>query len=330
MNNQMPLLKWGTDCLVSQGYSIQQSPEMLLSTPWSTVIRFSTSVGNVYLKETAPFISLEPHIFKALAEKFNANVPVVIAINDNLHCFLTNDAGKPLRETLKAEFRPDLLCQAIIQFAEIQRATEVHIDTFIKLGVPDWRLDKFPVLYDQMISQTAFLNEEGITNKELEILQNLSPQFSSQCASLSNYGIPETLGFHDFHDNNILIEPNTKKMTFIDFGETAIIHPFFSLYTCLWQSMKHHGVMEGDSTYQKLQEACFENWLKFITKDKLLEVFILIKLLWSIYSALDCYRVMVGVDLQAYRSFYANRPSLLGKYLREYIVHHREQGETVF
>ena len=319
MDNQIQILKWGTDCLVSNGYSIEQSPEILLSTPWSTVIRFSTSTGKIYLKETAPSIFLELQIFRLLSQQFHASVPVVIAINDDLHCFLTKDAGNPLRETLKAEFRPDLLNQAIKQYAAIQRSTEDDIETFLKLGVPDWRLDKLPILYDQTIKQTDFLKAEGLTDNELQVLQGLSSQFLSQCATLSNYGIPETLGQHDFHDNNILFDPNTKRMTFIDLGETAIIHPFFSLYTCLRQSIKHHGVKEADETYRKLQDACFENWLGLATKNKLSEMFILAKQLWPIYSALDCYRLMMSVDLQAYKSYYANRPSQIIEYFREYM-----------
>jgi hypothetical protein len=284
------------------------------------VIKFSTSNGNIYLKETAPFISLEPKIFQLLSEQFHATVPVVIAINDDLHCFLTKDGGNSLRQTLKAEFKPDLLCQAIKQFAVIQRSVENYIGTFLKMGVPDWRLDKLPILYTQMLSHADFLKSEGITDQELKISQNLRSQFSSQCALLSSYNIPETLGFHDFHDNNILIDPNTKKMTFIDFGEAAILHPFFSLYTCLRQSIKHHGVKEIDQTYQDLQDACFRSWLGLATKKELLELFILIKHLWPIYSALDCYRLMLGVDLQAYKSYYAKRPSLITEYIREYIA----------
>lgn len=323
MNSQIYILKWGTDCLVSNGYSLEHSPEIVLTTPWSTVIRFSTSTGDVYLKQTAPSISLEPKIIRLLSEQFHARVPVVIAINDDLHCFLMKDAGKSLRETLKAEFRPDLLCQAIKQYAVIQRSTEDHIETFLKLGVPDWRLGKLPILYDQIINQTDFLKAEGITDKELQILQALSPQFSAQCALLSNYGIPETLGHHDFHDNNILIDQHTKRMTFVDLGETAIIHPFFSLYTCLRQSITHHGVKEADQTYRKLQDACFETWLGSATKNQLLEVFILVKQLWPLYSALDCYRLMMSVDLQAFKSYYANRPSRITEYFREYLQFRR-------
>ena len=321
INNQIHLLKWGTDCLVSNGYSIKHSPEIVLSTPWSTVIRFSTSTGNVYLKQTPPsiYLSLEPKLIRLLSEQFHASVPVVIAINNDLYCFLMKDAGKSLRETLKAKFRPELLCQAIKQYAAIQRSTENHIETFFKLGVLDWRLGKLPILYDQMINQSDFLRAEGITDKELQILHDLSPQFLAQCTLLSNYGIPETLGYHDFHDNNVLIDPNTKRMTFIDWGETSIIHPFFSLYTCLQQATTHHGVKEADQTYQKLQDACFENWLGSTTKNQLLEVFILGKQLQPIYCVLTCYRCMTSVDLQAYKSYYANRPSQITRCLREYI-----------
>lgn len=321
----MQSVNWGTEYLLSQGYGMEQTPETLLSTPWSTVIRYPTSAGNVYLKETAPSLSLEPHIIRLLEEKFNANVPIVIAINDDLHCFLTKDAGMSLRKMLKTEFSPVLLCQAITQFSAIQRSTEDYIEMFIKMGVPDWRLDKLPLLYEEMILHTDFLKSEGITDNELKLLHNLSSNFIAKCRLLSDYGISETLGFHDFHDNNILIDPDTQKMTFIDFAETAIIHPFFPLYTCLWQSIKHHGVKYGDKTYQKLQDACFENWLGLETRDRLLEAFSIVQQLWSIYSALDCYRVMTSVDLQFYRSFYANRPSLLAAYLREFIVHQEKK-----
>jgi len=44
----------------------------------------------------------------------------------------------------------------------IQRATEQHIESFLALGVPDWRLNKLPKLYDQIIAQTEFLKTEGL------------------------------------------------------------------------------------------------------------------------------------------------------------------------
>jgi hypothetical protein len=228
-------------------------------------------------------------------------------------------AGEPLRKTLKANFRVDILCQAIQQYAEIQHSIEDDIESFFKLGVPDWRLNKLPMLYDDLVNQTDFLKAEGITDREIQILQGLSPKFFAHCTLLSDYGIPESLCRHDFHGNNILIDPKTEKMTFIDLGESVIIHPFFSLYTCLRQATIHHGIKETDQYYQKLQDACFKNWLEVMKKNELLESFVLTKQIWPIFSVLACYELMMRVDLKAYKAHYANRPNKIVEYFREYI-----------
>jgi hypothetical protein len=104
MNNLLPLFKWGTDCLVSNGYSIEHSPEIVLSTPWSNVLRFATPTENFYLKQTplSLFLSNEPKIIQLLSSQFHASVPAVIEINNDLNCFLMRDAGISLRQALKA------------------------------------------------------------------------------------------------------------------------------------------------------------------------------------------------------------------------------------
>lgn len=154
------------------------------------------------------------------------------------------DAGQNLRKYLKTNFKPELLSQALKEYTTIQRSTENHIEEFLALGVPDWRLNELPKLYDQIIQQTEFLKENGITNDELKILRNLSPKFLEQCELLSQYQIPETLVQPDFNTNNVLFDPNTKKMTCIDLGEIAIAHPFFSLHNFLLQATIHEGLKE--------------------------------------------------------------------------------------
>lgn len=319
MNNETQILKWGTDCLVANGYSIERPPETVLSTPWSTMLRFSTPSGDFYLKQTPPAISKEPQIIQLLSEQFHASVPIVIASNNDLHCFMMQDGGKNLRSILKAEFKLDLLCQSIKEYASIQRSTEDHVENFFKLGVPDWRLAKLPSLYDEMVKQTDFLKADGVTDQELRRLQALSPQFLAQCELLSSYGILETIGIPDFNDNNTLFVSNTKRMTFIDWGEAAITHPFFSLYNILEQSIKHYDVKESDQIYNKLEDVCHENWLGLMTKKQLLEVSNLAKQLRIFYGILAGYRLMISVDLQALNTFYANNPNRLAKAFRKYI-----------
>lgn len=318
MKDHSNIIKWAADSLKTKDYSLQSTPTVEVETPWSNVIRFSTSKGDIYLKQMPPSISLEPQIIQLLGEQFHASVPTIIDINIDLHCFLMKDAGQVLRRYLKNKFQPDLLCRAIMEFTTIQRATESQLDSFLALGVPDWRLDTFPKLYNDVLAQEEFLKADGMTDKELQLLHDLGFQISEQCKLLSKCGIQETLVQTDFHSNNILFDSHTQKITFIDLGETVITHPFFSLHTFLRQTIIHHGVKELDQIYYQLQEACFKNWMEF-SRNRLLEGFKLAKNLWPIYSALGAYRLMSGVDLQAFKSYYADRPHRLVGYFREYI-----------
>lgn len=318
MKDHSNIIKWAVDSLRTKDYSLQSTPKVVVETPWSNVIQFSTSNGDIYLKQMPPSISLEPQIMQLLEEQFHASVPTVVDINIDLHCFLMKDAGQVLRGYLKNKFQPDLLCRAIMEFTTIQRAIENQLHSFLLLGVPDWRLDRFPKLYNDVLAQEEFLKADGMADEELQLLHDLSPQISEQCGLLSKCGIPETLVQTDFHSNNILFDSHTQKITFIDLGETVITHPFFSLHTFLRQTIIHHGVKERDQIYDQLQEACFKNWMEF-SKNQLLEGFKLAKKIWPIYSALGVYRLMNGVDMEAFKSYYADRPHRLVGYFREYI-----------
>ena len=88
MTTQTPIINWATTSLASHGYTLQQAPEILIETPWSNVIRFSTSQHDIYLKQMPPDISLDPKIIQLLMDQCHASVPVVIDINEELHCFL--------------------------------------------------------------------------------------------------------------------------------------------------------------------------------------------------------------------------------------------------
>lgn len=320
MKSHINIIKWATNLLGSKGYSLLDSSEVVQETPWSNVIRFSTSHGDVYLKQPAPLLAQEAKILQLLAQQFNAHVPVVIAINVDLHCFLMKDAGLSLSEYLKTESHPDLLlCQSIKKFTAFQRSTENNIDPFLALEVPDWRLNKLPQLYGQIINQVDFLKADGITDKELQILHDLSSQITEECESLSEYKIPATIVQPDFNTNNILINPDTNEFAFIDLGELAISHPFFSLHNFLYYATIHHGIKEMDKTWAQLQNTCIENWLEFGTKNQLLKAFTLARKLWPIYSACVNYHFMHCVDLQALNAWYANKPNRLAGAFRQYM-----------
>jgi hypothetical protein len=214
----MQIVQWATFILRSHGYSINNPPEIVRTTPWSSVWRFIGANECIYLKQTPPALALEPTIMQILYDKFQANVPLIIAVNKELHCFLMKNSGVTLREVYKNNFDVNLLCRGIQDYIFIQYKTAKYINIFLNLGVPDWRLKKLPLLYLELINEEKLLIKEGITSDELTMLNKLYPQLLYLCELLASYDIPETLDHCDFHDNNILMEDHTKNMIIIDWG----------------------------------------------------------------------------------------------------------------
>lgn len=181
--------------------------------------------------------------------------------------------------------------------------------------MPNWRLEKIPNLYSQLIAKKELLKTDGMADDELNLLRNLHPKFSSMCELLASYKIPATLDHCDFHDNNVMIETNTNNLTIIDWGETVITLPFFSLITFLNTALRHHSLKENEKTYLELQNTCFEGWQAILSQDELVAAIILAKKLWPIYAALGFYRLMASSEMAEFKSLTGR----LSGYLREFI-----------
>ncbi len=289
------VIQWGLEQLISIGYALKtEQPEIVQATPWSYVIRFSTSNGYVYLKQTPQQIALEASIIETLYKQFNAPVPEVIAHNDKLHCFLMKDSGESLRAILKVKFNEALLCKAVDQFLTLQQVVADEVDVFIDMGVPDYRLNKLSGLYRQLISKKDILMADGLSKKEISQLEALYPTVSDLCHQLSSYGIKETMVQPDFNDNNTLVDDVTKKVTIIDLGEIVISHPFFSLLNFLFVIKKHHGLIDNSKVYLALEKHCFKSFqLDAQGASKAVE---LARTLFFVYAALGNYRLRCACD----------------------------------
>lgn len=312
------IIHWGCEYLLSQGYILKNNlPEDVKITPWSYVARFATSAGYVYLKHTPNLLALEADITQILQSQFHAGVPEIIANNAELNCFLMKDAGSPLREILKNKFDAALLIKAIDQFTSMQLAVADRVDVFLDIGVPDWRLDKLTELFKQLLTQKELLIADGLSEVEISKLENLLPMISNLCKKLSEYPIQQTLVQPDFHDNNILVDLKSQKITFIDLGEIVISHPFFSLLTCLQQIKKHHGLTDEDDVFQKIMNACLKNFMNIDSKNNLLEAFTIAKILLFVYGALAYERLMQACGKEKIMLFQHGR---LGSELKQLIV----------
>jgi hypothetical protein len=244
-------------------------------------------------------------------------VPTVIAHNPELHCFLMKDAGTSLRSILKKKFDTDLLCKAIEQFTDLQITVADHVDAFIDIGVPDWRLNKMPDLYSQAILQKDLLMADGLSALEVNELEKLHQKITDLCQKLSGYVIKQTIVQPDFNDNNTLIDDQSKAITIIDLGEICISHPFFSLLNCLHVIKKHHGLTNEDAAYLKAKDACLKNYMKFESKKNVEDALEIANVLWFVYGLLAHDRLMQACGQEQLLSFQRGK---LSEMLRELIA----------
>lgn len=290
LNNEV--IQWGGKYLSSHGYILKsEQPENVQHTPWSSVVRFVTSKGDVYLKHTPHLLVLEANVLQLLRDQFHASVPEVIVNNAQLDCFLMKDAGRPLREILKKQFNAELFCRAINLFTSMQLSVADHVNHFIDIGVPDWRLNLLPELFAQLLKQKDLLIEDGLSEKEIRKLKGYIPTVVNLCNELSGYSIKQSIVQPDFNDNNTLID-EAQNITIIDLGEIVISHPFFSLLNGLQQMEKHHALTDDSSDYLKIKDACLNNYMVFESRDNLLNAFKLARPLWFIYGALAGLRLI--------------------------------------
>lgn len=313
------IIQWGCNSLLALGYTLKnQIPEKVLNTPWSYLVRFETSDGYLYLKNTPELFALEPTIIQILHDQFHASVPIVIAHDASLNCFLMKDAGQSLRGILKKKFDVDLLCRAIEQFTSLQIVVAERVDIFLDIGVPDYRLDKLPGLYEELVSKKDLLIEDGLSSEEITQLKALISTVSNLCIKLSDYFIKQTIVQPDFNDNNTLINDLSQDITIIDLGEIVISHPFFSLLNCLEQVKKHYALTYVDGTYLKIKDACFQNYMNFFeSKEHLSAAIAVAQLLHLVYGIVYQYRFMIACGKGKLMSFQHWKLNAL---LREFIA----------
>lgn len=316
-NENEEIIQWACKILTSNGYRLKSKvPENVLKTPWSYIARFETSEAYIYLKHMPAKLALEASIIGILHDQFQASVPTIIAENSELNCFLMKDAGRPLREILKQQFDTELLCKAIDQFTALQLATAENLAFFIDIGVPDWRLDKLPDLYMELLSQKDILIDDGLSEKEIIELETLFPMVFNLCKKLSENSIKQTIVQPDFNDNNTLIDELSQEITIIDLGEIVISHPFFSLINCLQQIKKHHGITDEDARYNQITNACFKNYLDLYSEKQVMDAFATANIIWPVYWTLSNYRLMLACGKDKIMAFQHGR---LSNTLREFM-----------
>lgn len=322
MNQRQDALKWAFDYLTFNKDRKVFRHQEVIETSYSIVYKIETIKEVFYLKITPESLFLEAKILKLLDEQGCQNIPKVIAEESRLSCFLTRSCGdESLRHLFQGTINLNQLMVGLANYTAIQRLLEKSIPLLLSTGISNWRLEKFPMLYDELIRQDDLLTEDGLTTTEIDQLRQLRPLCRRLCDDLAAYGIAETISHCDFHENNMLIDKETGVINVIDWGETAIAHPFFSLNGCLWNIVSFNALKETEPRYDLLRSSCVAPWLDVYEEAMLLKAFNSANQLLGIYAALGYQRMYVATQDQL-RTVQQEHPGSIAGCLRTFLNHH--------
>lgn len=288
-NNKTEILNWGKSSLDAAGFSIQGEFEKVRVVPWSQVYCANTQNGRVFLKHMSKPFSLEANIIEYLAQRFKDWVPHIIAKDNQLDCFLMLDAGEPLRDSLKQKYQVTLPIHGLREYCKIQKVTAQCLDDLFKIGLQDWRMEKFADLVDSLLDETDTLVNDGLSSEEINQLKALIPALHRECEQLAQFKIPSTIDHCDFHDNNMLIK--NRQLIINDWGDTIITHPFFSLVSFLSSASRNHQILPESQKYKQLKEAYLDGWSDFESERNIFKVYDIVEKIGSLRFVLSFYRV---------------------------------------
>ncbi|MBK9924161.1 MAG: aminoglycoside phosphotransferase family protein [Anaerolineales bacterium] len=288
---------------------------------WSTVLHVPTSAGKLYFKATAPETLHEIALTEKLAGWFPDCQLELVAVDTARGWMLMRDGGEQLRASIRPtkDVRP--WEPVIVKYAELQIGLAEHVEEILALGIPDHRLAVLPPLYQQLLREEESLmigQEKGLTAEEFDKLQKLTPRFEQICMDLAAYGIPESLNHGDFHDGNVLLKNG--RVTFFDWGDADVTHPFVSLRT-FFVSME---IALGLDDYvpptpemTALLHRYLEQWQGFASKEDLLKAYALSRPVASIVKTLSWHTTISRMNTDLRKEYAWIVPEVL----REFMVY---------
>ena len=290
------LLKWLSDILRTIPCDYKSS--VVVHTPWSVVIKAEMGQDCYYLKKTPSELFIEHQVIDLIKQVIpNAPIATVIFVNHELNSFIMNSCG---HYSLHTKFNGSLdgkwLIKGITSYIKIQRALEPHIDDFMAIGVPDWRIARIPELYIELLENKEVLIEEGLSHHDMAQLMGLVPKIRSICEFLSKYPIKETLVNCDFNENNMILNESTGQISIIDWGEVVISHPLFSLASHLHNTTIRYKLESKGQLIESMKQRCLSSWFDVADKQELDDIYHNIQRILPIFVALSIYRLQVATN----------------------------------
>lgn len=296
MIEDKPIIEWGYRYLNSKGCSIEQIPEVVVETPWSVVVRFITDRGLYYIKQTPLDLFVEVDVIDVIQRCVpDSRLPKLLSKNKDYNCFIMDSCGDcSLRTKFNGKIDANLLFKGFKEYIRIQRSFEKNPDSLLAIGVPDWRLSNIPELYAELLTKKDMLFEEGLTQDELVKLKDMIPKIESICKYVFAQSIKETLVNCDFNENNLIINVGTGQISIVDWGESVIAHPYFSIASLLMSSARRYKLELDGDLLQSIKHRYISCWSDMASDKELENTFNNVMKLLPIFSSLGLYRLQAA------------------------------------
>jgi hypothetical protein len=249
--------------------------------PCSSILRVPATTGDLYFKAVYDRPPSEPAVISALAKRWPANVPVILATDQARRWMLMRDiGGVPLTEAPEHYW-----LEAVRLFATMQISAGEDLSRWRSLDCPDRTLETLVATAEHLCGDTIALQAEhpyGLADSEVADLRSLVPLLRRKAEQLASYSLSNAIVQQDFRPANVAVSGST--CVLFDWSDTVIGHPFFSMTRFL-----NFVPRTAHALRHSLRDAYLEQWTDLLPMSLLLEAFELARQLNALYVGVRWY-----------------------------------------
>jgi len=219
----------------ARAYGAEGAAEVVSERPWARVSRIG---DGLWLKECRPVQAFEARLTAVLFERWPDRVTEVIAHDEERAWLLLRDGGTAIDAFGDAE---RAFAAMLPLYAELQQGEAGRADEHLAHGAPDVRVERLPAFYGELCAR----GDLPLAPDEVAHLRGFASEFERLCADLPP--LPPTVQHDDLHTGNVTARDG--RLRVLDWGDSSISHPFFSLVFAHWHGHELDAYLEpwGDA-----------------------------------------------------------------------------------